>query len=216
MLYQKFALYALIVVGLSASTATLQARLGETREQTDQRYGTVVHIDNHQRRDGNPRPMRGLFGPTVRYEKSSLTITCYFHKDEVRAIFFRTDLNLDLLDMKRAEQLLAANAEGNIWSKVYWTEEDLGSSGARDVFRYANWVRSDGGSASLSMRDAGPRTLRIHSPWTAERLAALEKLYQKYDLHDLYGIDLQNLPEERDSNIEKYKQLTASGDISDF
>ncbi len=102
-------------------TTPALARIGETREQCDARYGKPVEV-----RDG--------LHATI-YNKAGLIIACVFHEDKCEYIEYATDKEaaggrpLTVSDTEK-KVLMEANSNGSVWTNTrddvetglqYWT-----------------------------------------------------------------------------------------------
>jgi hypothetical protein len=97
-------LYTLTIAAFILSTASAFARIGETREQIDKRYGQGVHSD-YQRLDG---------AETIKYHFNNFQVEVVFHDGKsIWEIFQRQNRLIDTSDIK---MLMKANAgEGHTW-----------------------------------------------------------------------------------------------------
>jgi len=183
---RKTSVVCFVVTVLCALCTTVQARLGETREQCDKRYGKVVYV--HQWPNGLE---------SVKYEINGLVVHCEFYKDKVDMILFNTKINRDLLDIQKAIDLLKINAEGATWSKQY-------QDGT-----HTRWVRSDAGFASFWMTDSNAY-LNIYS--SSRDLSLLDRLGDDQDTQHMRESLLRLITVRK----AKYKLLLEEGGISGF
>jgi len=97
-------LHALILTAFVLSTASAFARIGETREQIDKRYGQG-NLSDYQRLDG---------AVTIKYHFKDFQVEVVFHDDKsIWEIFQRQGRLIDTRDIK---MLMKANAgEGHTW-----------------------------------------------------------------------------------------------------
>jgi hypothetical protein len=97
-------LHTLTLAAFVLSTASAFARIGETREQIDKRYGAGTHSD-YQRLDG---------AETIKYHFNNFQVEVVFDGGKsIWEIFHRLDRGMDAGDIK---MVLKANAgEGHAW-----------------------------------------------------------------------------------------------------
>lgn len=121
-------LSALVLLGFVFASGTAFARLGETKDQCDRRYGIAVDVQQD--------------GALVRYAREGLEIICLFRDGQCDAITYQVrESGLDRLAFDRATELLQKNAEDYQWEKPYRTKTFFEIDVAGN---HVQWNRSDG------------------------------------------------------------------------
>ncbi|MBI3986522.1 MAG: hypothetical protein HY343_06360 [Lentisphaerae bacterium] len=119
---------ALVLLGLVVASGTAFARLGETKDQCDQRYGTGSTVQTND--------------SLVRYARQGLEIICLFRDGKCDAITYQVgESGLDRLAFDRATELLYKNSEDYKWEPPYETKTFFEIDVAGN---HVQWNRSDG------------------------------------------------------------------------
>ncbi len=96
-------LHTLTLAAFILSSASAFARIGETREQIDKRYGTGTHSD-YQRLDGTE---------TIKYHFNNYQVEVVFNDNKsIWEIYQRQGRLIDATDLR---MLMKANADGKTW-----------------------------------------------------------------------------------------------------
>ena len=152
-------------IGILAIPRTVQARLGETRDKCNERYGEAVRVEK----------LHGIRSniTEVRYEKNGIRVWCAFDDGRCVHIMFNVNKDLSLLPLEKAVDLIKLNAQDAKWSKMYKFQGVMDNT-------YIGWSRSDGGWATYTGDPTnGFFELNIYSPaWDNDDAAKHKKIYQ--------------------------------------